>query len=93
MNYQLDFSKNALKEINIICKLLDSYSESGGHRFLVELSDVVASLERFPLLGKEVEAEVRKVILHKVKYNVYYKVNESANEVRILSIVYGPHDR
>ena len=86
MKYILEF----VKQIDEICTTLDSFKAAGGADFLLELSEVVLLLEKFPLMGQEIEGYIRRIVMTKSKYNVYYKVNQATNEMRVLSIVYGP---
>jgi hypothetical protein len=93
MSCTLDFSDDALLNIDQICGVLDQFSAAGGANFLVELSEMVILLERFPSKGKKVDGKIRRVVLAKSNYNIYYKINAVANEIRLLSIIYGPHVR
>jgi plasmid stabilization system protein ParE len=58
-----------------------------GSEFREEVQRVITLLARFPQLGQPVRGSVRRMMLLRFPYHVYYRVLESSN-LRILAVAH-----
>jgi len=81
-------SNEAEKDIQ---QIQDWYEEQGkglGNKFILSLSEAIKLLRKFPKIYAEVENEIRKAVLSKYPYAVYYSPNEAEGIVDILAIIH-----
>jgi toxin ParE1/3/4 len=58
-----------------------------GREFREEVQRVIALLARFPRLGQPVRGSVRRTMLLRFPYHIYYRLLESGN-LRILAVAH-----
>jgi len=90
MTLDISFSPQALKDIDRNCDFLDGRQLGLGGEFLEELTDALLLLREYPELGVRVATDIRRQVLRRFRYNVFYEVLDQ--EIRVLSIVHGRQD-
>ena len=84
------FHPSARRELEDAVDEYNGETEGLGTEFREEAQRVIALLMRFPRLGQVVLGNVRRVVLSRFPYQIFYRVLESDN-LRILAI--GHHRR
>jgi plasmid stabilization system protein ParE len=73
-------------EIQEAVDYYDARRRSLGDRFLKEVRSTVRRLREYPRLGSPVEGEVRRFVLRRFPYSIYYQVHP--RELHVLSVVH-----
>ena len=84
---QVIFHPTARRELE---EAIDSYNaerQGLGSEFREEVQRVLALLTRFPRLGQPVRGSVRRMMLSRFPYHIYYRLLESDN-LRILAVAH-----
>jgi toxin ParE1/3/4 len=84
------FTPRARDELIEIADYIRQFSPPSATRVRDEIRRTIALLERFPFSGTRTEVDpVRKVVVRRYPYIIYYLVDAERSEVVILAIHHG----
>lgn len=86
---QAIFHPVARRELEEAIDAYNAERQGLGREFREEVQRVIDLLTRFPRLGQPVRGSVRRMMLSRFPYHIYYRLLESDN-LRILAVA---HDR
>jgi len=84
---QAIFHPVARRELEEAIDYYNAESQGLGSEFREEVQRVLALLTRFPRLGQPVRGSVRRMMLSRFPYHIYYRLLESDN-LRILAVAH-----
>lgn len=88
------FTRKAVNNLDDIAGYLVERNPSAAQRVREKILEALDILVRFPDAGKRQTTEqVRKLVVRKYPYLVYYSVNKDAGEIIILSIQHPARER
>jgi toxin ParE1/3/4 len=88
------FTDRALVDLGGIADYLVQRSPPGARKVKLAIQRTVEQLERFPGIGTPQKTQgVRKMVVRKYPYLVYYIIDAGADEVRILTILHASRER
>jgi addiction module RelE/StbE family toxin len=88
------YTDRAVADLEAIADYLVQRSPQGARKVKVAIERAVEQLERFPGLGTRQTTEgVRKLVVSKYPYLVFYVADISADEVRILTVQHSARQR
>ncbi len=76
MDYKLSVRKEAETDISEAFEYYQSCRKNLGHDFLLCLEETVSTIQRSPLLYKEIHRNVRRRFIERYPYGVYFVVLE-----------------
>jgi plasmid stabilization system protein ParE len=76
---QAIFHPAARRELEEAIDLCNAERQGIGREFWEEVQRVLALLTRFPRLGQPVQGSVRRIMLSRFPYHIYYRPLESDN--------------
>ena len=82
---QAVFDPRAEEDIEAGQRYLEDQREGIGTAFLSELTDAIDQLEQFPRSAPIIESEIRRKVLRKFSYAIYYRVI-SESELLVITI-------
>lgn len=84
---KLRFTARAVRDLADIAAYIYQYNPNAARRVRVEILESLQHLVDFPELGRRQTLEgVRKLIVRKYPYLVYYRLDRSSDEIVILTI-------
>jgi toxin ParE1/3/4 len=92
MNYRLLLSSEAEKDLDEIIEYYESVRQGLGAEFYLSYKDAERLILENPKLFAFIESEIRRVLLNKFKYAVYYHIIEDKTEIEILAVVHTSRD-
>jgi toxin ParE1/3/4 len=84
---QAIFHPAARRELEEAIDHYNAERQGLGREFREEVQRVLALLTRFPRLGQPVRGSVRRMMLSRFPYHIYYRLLESDN-LRILAVAH-----
>jgi toxin ParE1/3/4 len=88
------YTDRAIADLEAIADYIVQRSPLGARKVRAAIETAVQQLEHFPHLGtRQSEANVRKLVIRKYPYLVFYLADLGANEVRVLSIKHTAQER
>jgi plasmid stabilization system protein ParE len=92
MNYQVEISDLAIEQAFEIETYYHRYGPSLGNEFLDALFDCYVSLEANPNRWQCIRNDIRRALVNKFPYSVFYRVQETAQKVEILTVLHQKAD-
>jgi addiction module RelE/StbE family toxin len=84
---KLRFTPRATRDLSEIAEFIRAQSPAGAQRVRAAIVESLANLASFPKIGRRQTTEgVRKLVTRKYAYLVYYTIDESSDEVVVLTI-------
>jgi toxin ParE1/3/4 len=84
------YTPRAVADLIDIADYIHQFSPDAAQRVRHEIQRAIAMLERFPLSGPRTDAPpVRKAVVRRYPYIIYYMVEVERREVVILTIQHG----
>ena len=81
------FSPRAVRDLNAIAEYIRQHNPTAALKVRAAILSSIETLTLFPYAGRKQSTEgVRKLVVRKYPYIVYFTVNETAGEVAILTI-------
>ena len=77
MTYELKVRKEAEQDISLIFEYYEEIRDGLGHDFLLCLEEAFSKIERNPLNYRKTYKELRRVIISRFPYRVFYFIKES----------------
>lgn len=90
MSFRLVFRPQAQDELLSARDWYEEHREGLGDTFVVAVDAAVASILEYPMSYPYVHGEIRRAVLARFPYGVFYRVLD--NEVVILGVVHGHRD-
>jgi plasmid stabilization system protein ParE len=91
---KLRLSRRATQDLINIAEYLQSHSPDGAIRVRAAIVDGMKLLTQFPYAGRPQDVEgVRKLVMRRYPYLIYYVVDEAAGEVAIVTIKHSSRER
>jgi len=91
---KLRFTERALRDLNDICSYIRHQNPYAAERVGAAILGSLEVLLLFPNMGRpQTVAGVRKLVTRRYRYLVYYRVDESAHEVVILTVQHPARER
>jgi toxin ParE1/3/4 len=91
---KLRFTPRAVENIIAIAEYIEAHNPPAAQRVRAAIYESLQNLVLFPLAGRLQQTEgVRKFVTGKYGYLVYYTVDDSAEEIIILSIKHAAQRR
>jgi toxin ParE1/3/4 len=88
------YTDRAVADLEGIADYLVQRSPQGARNVRAAIERAIGQLEQFPGLGRPQAADgVRKLVVSKYPYLVFYVALSSAHEVRILSVQHAARER
>ena len=91
MNFEIIFANWADHDFNEIAYWYSSIRLGLDNEFILCLETEIEIIKRNPLLFKKIYKSVRKTVLHRFPYNLYYIVEE--NRIVVLAIAHHKRSR
>jgi plasmid stabilization system protein ParE len=88
MKYDIIVSNDAETDILEIIDWYEAQKEDLGDQFLLSFDEVISFLEKNPYLYQKIRKEIRRAIVQKYPYAVFYKIYEQAKEVSIIAVIH-----
>jgi toxin ParE1/3/4 len=81
------FSPRAVRDLNAIAEYIRQHNPTAALKVRAAILSSIETLTLFPYAGRKQSTEgVRKLVVRKYPYIVYFTVGEAAGEVAILTI-------
>jgi plasmid stabilization system protein ParE len=91
---RLRFTARAFRDLDDISRFIRERNPYAAARVSTAILESLNMLTHFPMLGRPQSVTgVRKVVTRRYRYLAYYRVDETANEVIILTIQHPARDR
>jgi plasmid stabilization system protein ParE len=90
MSFTLVFKNGVRQEIDAIYEWHENEREGLGLEFLDELERVLDRLSEQPLVHRKIRNEVRRALLKKFPYSIYYRVPPT--RVEVIAVLYSRRD-
>ncbi len=91
---KLRFTPRAVKNIAAIADYIRERNPTAALRVRASIYDSLQHLLLFPSIGKaQKERGVRKLVTPRYRYLIYYVIDETAEEIIILSVRHSAQDR
>jgi len=87
MEYRLIFNDVVLKDIEDAFQWYEKQQKGLGKQFVSELNDMFTLIRHTPLIFTVIEFKVRRAILRKFPFNIYFKIMMQ-DEIIILGIMH-----
>lgn len=88
------YTDRAVRDLMAIADYLWERSPQGARNVRAAIERTVAHLERFPGIGTRQDVEgVRKLVVGRYPYLVFYSIDAAAGEVHILTIQHAARER
>jgi len=92
MSYQVEISDLAIEQAFEIETYYHGYGPGLGNEFLDVLFDCYVSLEANPNRWQCIRNDIRRALVKKFPYSVFYRVQETAQKVEILTVLHQKAD-
>jgi plasmid stabilization system protein ParE len=90
VSYRLRVSRRAGRQIRAAAAWWQDHRDKAPRAFTEDLDDAIRFVAEVPLAGQPVRhsrlASVRRVLLTRTRYQVYYSIDERAGTVEILAL-------
>jgi len=83
---KIEFLPPAKQELDDAIEYYNLQVKDLGKHFKQEIKSALKRIQNFPYAWSEVESEMRKCVLHKFPYNIYYSIQK--NKIIILAIAH-----
>jgi toxin ParE1/3/4 len=91
---KLRFTSRATQDLAAIANYIQAHSPAAAQRVRAAILDSLQTLVLFPQVGRKQTVQgVRKLVSRKYPYLVYYTVNETDEEIIILTIQHPARNR
>jgi toxin ParE1/3/4 len=88
------FSPRTTKDLTEIADYIRSYNPAAAQRVRRAILDSIEILARFPDAGRRQKFEnVRKLVVRRYPYLVYYTVNTTADELIVVAVQHAARER
>jgi addiction module RelE/StbE family toxin len=88
------FSPRAIQDLTDIADFIRSQNPSASQRVRTAILDGIELISRFPNAGRRQSVEnVRKLIIRRYPYLVYYMVDAAADELVVISVRHTARER
>ena len=91
-NYKVTMLPNALLDVEEIVKWYEDQQQGLGHKFELIFDETLEKLKLNPYLSTKILNEVRRILMKKFPYRIFYVVNENKKEVVIHTVIYTGRD-
>ena len=86
MTYRLSIRKEAEADIAEAYQYYESCSEGLGADFMLCIDEAISKIQRNPKLYKVVLRKIRRTLIRRFLYGIYYLLNE--DEIIVLAVVH-----
>ena len=91
---KLRFTPRAVRDLTAIAYYIHEQSPQAALRVRAAILESLQSLALFPHIGRQQKVEgVRKLVMRRYPYLVYYTADDEAEEIIILAIQYPARER
>lgn len=87
MNYKLCITQEAEQNLHEIYLWFESKRIGLGHDFLLQVDAKLRMIKRDPLLFSEIYKDVRRCLITRFPYKIFYKFEDQ--NVVVIAVVYG----
>jgi plasmid stabilization system protein ParE len=88
MSYKVLFEKDAETDIDEIIAWYEKEQAGLGFSFLFYLGEAVSVISTNPKIYQRIYKDVRRIMLEKFPYSIYFHANESKMEVIVYTVIH-----
>ena len=88
MSYKVLFEKDAKTDIDEIIAWYEKEQVGLGFSFLFYLGEAVSVISNNPKSYQNIYKDVRRIMLEKFPYSIYFYINESKTEVIVYTVIH-----
>ena len=91
---KLRFSRRGLRDLNSIADYIRERNPEAALRVRAAIFESLQLLLLFPRIGRPQRVEgVRKLVIHRYPYLIYYTIDQAADEIVVLAIKHPARER
>lgn len=90
MIYQVQFRIEAERDIEDAARWYEAQSQGLGHNYLNQITEAVVKLKESPFLYPVVHKDIRRVLIKKFPFGIYFRVEEDI--VLVFAVLHASRD-
>ena len=86
MKYWVSFRAEARDDLEAALSYFSSFSIRNQHLFVFDFENRIEQLQDFPESHQKIHQDVRRTLLHRFSYAIYYRVHVQSETIEIIAI-------